>query len=223
MSSNKKVEILSSENSVLLLIDYQPQMVFGVASIDGQTLKNNVVALAKSAKLFNIPTLITCVETESFSGYVLPELLDVFPSQDLLERSSMDSWDSEAVRKAVAATNRKKLILAGLWTEVCINLCALSALQEGYEIYVVADACGATSKMAARCAMERMMQVGVVPLTWQQLLLEWQRDWAKQDTYDGVMAIVKEHSGVYGIGVDYAYTMVHKSKPRTKSTGKVVK
>ena len=223
MSYDKKLEILSPDNSVLLLIDYQPQMIFGVASIDSQVLKNNLIALAKSAKLFNIPTVITSVETESFSGFVFPELLDVFPNQDILERSSMNSWDSAAVRKAIAATNRKKLILAGLWTEVCINLCALSALQDGYEIYVVEDASGGTSHIAERAAMERMMQVGVVPLTWQQLLLEWQRDWKRKETYEGVMAIVREHSGVYGIGVDYASTMVYKLKSRTKSTGKLLK
>lgn len=222
MNHEKKLEILNEKNSVLLMIDYQPQMVFGVESIDRQTLKNNAIGLAKSAKLFNIPTVITAVET-SFSGYVMPELLDVFPSQDIVERTSMDAWDSEAVRKAIAVTKRKKLILAGLWTEVCINLCALSAIPDGYEIYVVEDACGGTSKMAHRAGMERMMQVGMVPLTWQQLLLEWQRDWAKKETYSGVMSIVCEHSGAYGMGVDYASTMLHKEKSRTKSMGKLVK
>ena len=220
---DKKLEILTPENSVLLLIDYQPQMMFGTTSIDTQKLKNNAVALAKSAKVFQTPTIITSVETESFSGYVIPELLDVFPTHDIIERTSMNSWDSAAVRHAIAATQRKKIILGGLWTEVCITLCALSALQDGYEIYVVEDACGGTSELAERASMQRMMQVGVVPLTWQQLLLEWQRDWAKRETYDAVMDIVREHSGIYGVGVDYAYTMVHKSKPRTKSTGKVVK
>lgn len=220
---NSKLEILNDKNSVLLMIDYQPQMVFGVSDIDRQTLINNAVALAKSAKLFNVPTILTSVESESFSGYYAPQLLDVFPTQNIFERSSMDAWDSASVRNAVAATKRKKLILAGLWTEVCINLCALSALQDSYEIYVVEDACGGTSVTAVRAAMERMMQVGVVPLTWQQLLLEWQRDWAKKDTYEGVMTIVREHSGAYGMGVDYASTILHKQKPRTKSTGKLVK
>lgn len=223
MNNDKKLEILTPQNSVLLFIDYQPQMVFGVDSIDRQALKNNAVALAKSAKLFNVPAIITSVESESFSGYVMPELLDVFPSQDILERSSMDAWDSETVRKAIGATKRKKLILAGLWTEVCINLCCLSAMHDGYEIYVVEDACGGTSKVAHRAGMDRMMQVGAVPLTWQQVLLEWQRDWGKRETYDGTMAIVREHSGAYGFGVDYAYTLVHKQKSRTKSTGKLVK
>lgn len=223
MNNDKKLEILNDKNSVLLMIDYQPQMIFGIASIDRQTLINNAVALAKSAKLFNIPTIITSVETESFSGYVAPEILDIFPTQNIYERTSMDAWDSESVRKAVAATKRKKLILAGLWTEVCIALCALSALYDGYEIYVVQDACGGTSEMAERTSMQRMIQVGVVPLTWQQLLLEWQRDWAKRETYNGVMSIVQEHSGAYGMGVDYANTIVHKQKSRTKSTGKLVK
>jgi nicotinamidase-related amidase len=223
MNTPKKPEILTPQNSVLLLIDYQPQMAFGVVSIDRQMLKNNAVALARSANLFKVPTVITAVESEGFSGYVFPEILNVSPSSNVIERTSMDSWDSQSVRDAIAATNRKKLIIAGLWTEVCINLCAFSAMQDGYEIYVVEDACGGTSEVAHRASMDRMMQAGVVPMTWQQLLLEWQRDWAQKETYDGTMEIVREHSGVYGMGVDYAYTMVHKQKSRTKWTGKSVK
>jgi nicotinamidase-related amidase len=223
MNKDKKLELLSPDNSVLVMIDYQPQMAFGVANIDRQTLKNNVVGLAKSARLFKVPTIITSVESEGFSGYVLPELLDVFPSQDIIERSSMNSWDSAAVRNAIAATNKKKLILAGLWTEVCINLPALCAMQEGHEVYIVEDACGGTSTVAHRAAMDRMVQAGAVPISWIQLLLEWQRDWAKKNSYDGVMDIVREHCGVYGMGVDYAYTMVHKQPRRGKSTGKIVR
>lgn len=218
-----KLEALTPKNSALIFIDFQPEMAFSVTNIDRQTLKNNVVALAKSAKLFKIPTCITSVESESFSGYVFPELLDVFPAENIIERTSMNSWDDERIREFAAKTGRKKLILAGLWTEVCINLCALSALQDDYEIYVVEDACGGTSEAAHRCSMERMIQVGVVPVTWQQVLLEWQRDWARKETYDGTIAIVTEHSGGYGMGVDYAYTMVHKQKSRSKSTGKIMK
>lgn len=223
MHDTGKLEILTPQNSVLLLIDYQPQMVFGVANIDRQTLKNNAVALAKSAKLFKVPTVITSVETEGFSGFVLPEILDVLPGQDIFERTSMNSWDSERVRNAIGATYRKKLILAGLWTEVCINLCALSAAQAGYEIYVVEDACGGTSEAAHRVGMQRLIQCGCVPVTWQQVLLEWQRDWAKKETYAGVMSIVCEHSGAYGIGVDYASTLLHKQAQRAKSSGKIIK
>lgn len=218
---NKKLELLTQDNCVLLLIDYQPQMAFGVSNMDRQTLKNNAVGLAKSAHLFEVPTILTSVETEAFSGYVFPELLDVFPKQNIIERSSMNSWDSKNVRKAVSNTKRKKLILAGLWTEVCINLPALCAMQEGYEVYVVEDACGGTTKVAHRTAMDRMVQAGVVPITWLQLLLEWQRDWSKKKFYTGVMDIVREHGGAYGMGVDYAYTMVHKQPRRGKSTGKI--
>ena len=220
---DNKIDLLTPQNSVLLLIDYQPEMMFGVANIDRQNLKNNLVALAKSAKLFTVPTLITSVETESFSGYVCPELLDVFPNNDVIERTSMNSWDSAEVRNSIMNTKRTKLLLAGLWTEVCINMCAFSAMQDGFELYVIEDACGGTSEMAHRASMDRMIQAGVIPLTWQQVLLEWQRDWARKNTYDGAMDIVKEHSGAYGMGVDYAYTMVHKQKPRTKWQGKVVK
>lgn len=220
---DNRLEVLTPQNCVLIMIDYQPEMVFGVANIDRQTLKNNVIALAKSAKLFKVPTILTSVETESFSGYILPELLDVFPQQDIFERSSMNSWDSERIRQTVKQTGKKKLVLAGLWTEVCINLCALSAMQDGYDIYVVEDACGGTTETAHRASMDRMIQVGIVPLTWQQFLLELQRDWANKETYDGTMAIVREHSGAYGIGVDFVYTMVHKQKQRTKSIGKIIK
>ena len=220
---DKKLELLTPDNSVLLMIDYQPQMAFGVANIDRQTLKNNVIGLAKSALLFKVPTIITSVETEGFSGYVFPELLDVFPNQDIIERSSMNSWDSENVRKSIAQTQRKKLILAGLWTEVCINMPALCAMQESYEVYVVEDACGGTTEIAHRTAMNRMTQAGAVSISWVQLLLEWQRDWASKASYNGVMDIVRDHCGAYGMGVDYAYTMVHKQPRRGKSTGKINK
>jgi len=214
--NNPKLEVLTPQNSQLIFIDQQPQMAFGVQSIDRQTLKNNVVGLAKAAKAFNIPTTITTVETESFSGFTYPELLDVFPNEKLLERTSMNSWDDQKVRDALAANGRKKVIVSGLWTEVCNTTFALCAMLEGdYEIYMVADASGGTSKDAHDFAMQRMIQAGVVPVTWQQVVLEWQRDWAHRDTYDAVMAIVKEHSGAYGMGVDYAYTMVHKAPQRT--------
>jgi nicotinamidase-related amidase len=221
--SNSKLEILTPENSQLIFIDQQPQMAFGVQNIDRQTLKNNVVGLAKAGKAFGIPTIITTVETESFSGHTYPELLDVFPDAPLLERTSMNSWDDQKVRDALAANGRRKVVVSGLWTEVCNCTFALSAMLEGdYEIYMVADASGGTSVEAHDYAMQRMVQAGVVPMTWQQVLLEWQRDWARKDTYDATIGIVQEHSGAYGMGVDYAYTMVHKAPQRTKSKGKVL-
>ncbi|KZB51555.1 hydrolase [Thalassospira lucentensis] len=212
-----KLELLTPKNSQIIFIDHQPQMAFGVQSIDRQVLKNNTVGLAKAAKIFNIPTTITTVETESFSGHTYPELLAVFPENPLLERTSMNSWDDQKVRDALAANGRKKVIVSGLWTEVCNNSFAFCAMLEGgYEIYMVADASGGTSVDAHNYAMDRMVQAGVVPVTWQQVLLEWQRDWAHRETYNDVMALVKEHSGAYGMGVDYAYTMVHKAPERVE-------
>ena len=213
-----KLEVLTPANCQIIFIDHQPQMAFGVQSIDRQVLKNNTVALAKAAKVFNIPTIITTVETERVSGNTYPELLDVFPGQDILERTSMNSWDDQKVRDALKANGKKKVVVAGLWTEVCNNSFALCAMLEGdYEIYMVADASGGTSKEAHDFAMQRMIQAGVIPVTWQQVMLEWQRDWAHKETYTAVMDIVREHSGAYGMGVDYAYTMVHKAPSRQKS------
>ena len=190
--TTSKLEVLIPANCQIIFIDHQPQMAFGVQSIDRQVLKNNTVALAKAAKVFNIPTIITTVETESFSGNTYPELLDVFPGQDILERTSMNSWDDQKVRDALKANGKKKVVVAGLWTEVCNNSFALCAMLEGdYEIYMVADASGGTSKEAHDFAMQRMIQAGVIPVTWQQVMLDWLRDWARKETYTAVMDIVR--------------------------------
>lgn len=204
-----KTELLNPENSALILIDFQPQMTFGVANIDRQTLFNNVMLLAKAAKIFNVPTILTTVETKSFSGNMWPQILDIFPNQEPIERSSMNSWEDTTFVEAVAATGRKKLIMAALWTEVCLTFPALEALKAGYEVYGVEDASGGTSLTAHNAAMRRIEQAGVVPVTSLQVLLEYQRDWAHKDTYNAVIETVKEHCGAYGQGVEYAYTMVH--------------
>jgi nicotinamidase-related amidase len=205
-------ELLTPQNCTVIFIDHQPQMAFGVTSIDRQLLRSNVIALARSAKLFKVPTVVTAVESASFSGYVWPELLHVLPGTPV-ERSSMNSWDDKAFVAAVKKTGRKKLVMAALWTEVCLSMPALEALEAGFEVYMVTDASGGTSKEAHDMAILRLAHAGVVPVTWQQVLLEFQRDWAKKETYDGVLRIVREHSGAYGMGVEYAYTMVHKQQP----------
>jgi nicotinamidase-related amidase len=211
------LELLTPQNSQLIIIDQQPQMAFAVQSIDRQTLKNNVVGLAKAAKSFNIPTTITTVETDSFSGNTFPEILSVFPETNLLERTSMNSWDEQHVRDALKANGRNKVVVAGLWLEVCNMMFALDAMREGgYEIYMVADASGATSVDAHKYAMDRMVQAGVVPMTWVQVLLEWQRDWARRETYASTIGVVLEHAGAYGMGADYANTMVHKNPERMR-------
>jgi len=205
--------LLTPENCTLIFIDHQPQMLFGVANIERQVLINNVVGLAKAAKTFNIPTILTTVETESFSGFMWPQLLRVFPGQKPIERSSMNSWDDPKFVAEVERIGRKKLVIAALWTEVCLAFPAIDALRAGYEVYAVVDASGGMSKEIHDTAVLRLVQAGVVPVTWVQVMLEWQRDWARKQTYDAVIDIVKEHCGAYGSGVEYAYTMVHKLPP----------
>ncbi|MDD2468866.1 MAG: hydrolase [Desulfobulbus sp.] len=204
-----KTELLNPQNSAVIFIDHQPQMTFGVANIDRQILFNNVLLLAKAAKIFKVPTILTTVETKSFSGNMWPQLLDIFPDQEPIERSSMNSWEDNKFVAAVQATGKKKLIMAALWTEVCLAFPALEAIKAGYEVYAVEDASGGTSKVAHDAAMRRIEQAGAVPVTSLQVLLEFQRDWAHKETYDEVIEIVKEHCGAYGQGVEYAYTMVH--------------
>ncbi|MCK6481615.1 MAG: hydrolase [Planctomycetaceae bacterium] len=204
-------ELLNPGNCVIAFIDHQPQMLFGVEGADRQALVNNVVALAKAARVFEVPVVLTSVETKSFSGNLWPALVGVFPGERIVERSSMNSWEDRGFVDAVKATGRRKLVLAGLWTEVCVAFPALSALQDGYEVYVVVDASAGGNAVAHETAILRMVQAGVVPVTWQQVMLEFQRDWSRKETYDPVLGIVKEHSGAYGSGVEYAYTMVHRA------------
>uniref|UniRef100_I2Q3N0 Nicotinamidase-like amidase n=1 Tax=Desulfovibrio sp. U5L TaxID=596152 RepID=I2Q3N0_9BACT len=206
-------ELLNPHNSAVIFIDHQPQMTFGVASIDRQTLMNNVLLLAKAASIFEVPTILTTVETKSFSGNMWPQLLDIFPGREPIERTSMNSWESREFVQAVADTGRKKLVVAALWTEVCLVFPVLEAIAAGYEVYAVEDASGGTSLVAHNAAMRRVEQAGAAPVTALQVLLEYQRDWAHRDTYDAVMAVVKEHCGAYGQGVEYAYTMVHGAPP----------
>jgi nicotinamidase-related amidase len=205
--------LLAPDNCVMTLIDHQPQMLFGVNSIDRQTLVNNTVGLAKSAKVFNVPMVLSTVETKSFSGYLWPQLVAVYPDQRPIERSSMNALEDNNYVAAIERTGRKKIVMAGLWTEVCVCFPAIQAMEAGYEVYVVADACGDVNQMAHDMAMQRIIQAGAVPVTWLQVLLEFQRDWARRETYNAVLDIVKQHAGAYGIGVEYAYTMVHGQEP----------
>jgi len=210
-ASSGPLELLTPQNCVMIFIDHLPAMTFGVANIDRQLLVNNVEGLAKAAKLFHVPTIITAVESKSFSGTVWPQITQHFPAAKLIERSSMNSWEDSAFVEAVKRTGRKKLVIAALWTEVCLCFPALSALAEGFEVYAVDDCSGGVSDTAHRSAMTRMTQAGVVPVTWVQVMLEWQRDWSRKTSYNDVMQTVIEHGGVYGQAVEYCYTMVHKA------------
>ena len=201
--------LLTPDNCVVTLIDLQPQMLFGVANFDRQSVINNNVALAKATRVFDIPVVLTTVETKSFSGNMWPQIQAVFPKQALVERTSMNSWDDENFVAAIQKTGRKKIVMAGLWTETCVALPTVQAIHDGYEVYVVEDCCGDVSQLAHDNAMKRVIQAGAKPVTALSVMLEWQRDWAARDTYDAVMDIVKTHFGAYGVGVEYAYTMVH--------------
>lgn len=213
--------LINPDDTVFIFVDHQPQMAFGVTSIDRQQLKNNTVALAKAAKLFGAPIILTAVETKSFSGYIWPELLDVV-QQTPIERTSMNSWDSDELVATIKATGRKKLVIAALWTEACLLFPTLSAIEEGFEVYIITDASGGTSPEAHDVAIRRMEQAGAHSLTTINAVLELQRDWARRETYDGVMAIAREHFGAYGMGVDYAYTMLHGAPQRGQFAHEVV-
>lgn len=199
--------LLTPDNCALLLIDFQPQMAFAVRNIAGEALVNNAVGLAKAAKTFHVPTILTTVAEKTFSGPTFPQLTKVLSGEKPIDRTTMNAWEDSRVVDEVKKTGRRKLVLAGLWTEVCIVLPAVQAMEAGYEVYVATDACGGTSTVAHDMAIQRMVQAGAVPVTWLQFLLELQRDWARSDTYDAVMAIAKEHAGSYGLGVIYAKAM----------------
>lgn len=204
-------KLYTAEDTAVVFIDHQPQMTFGVANIDRSTLINNVTLLAKVAKIFNVPTVLTAVETLGFSGYIWPQLLDVFPGQAVVERTSMNSWDDAGFRKAIEATGKKNILMTGLWTEVCVTWPTIEMIAAGYNIYVVDDCCGATSTAAHEAALSRMVQAGATRVTTIPALLEFQRDWKDHAHYDELMGVLKQHGGAYGVGVEYAYTMVHKA------------
>src|ERR1700756_4528083 len=205
--------LLTPDNCVVTLIDLQPQMLFGVANFDRQAIINNNVALAKAARVFGVPVVLSTVETKSFSGNTWPQVLSALGNPTPIERTSMNSWEDEAFVAAIRKTGRKKIVLAGLWTETCVALPTIQAIHDGYEVYVVEDCCGDVSRLAHENAMKRVIQAGAKPVTALSVTLEWQRDWANRETYDAIMDLARTHYGAYGIGVEYAYTMVHGAPP----------
>jgi nicotinamidase-related amidase len=205
--------LLTPDNCAVAFIDLQPQMLFGVANFDRQAIINNNVFLAKATRIFGVPTILSTVETKGFSGNTWPQLLAALPGVQPIERSSMNSWDDANFVAAIQKTGRKKILLAGLWTEVCVAFPTVQMIHDGYQIYVAEDCCGDLSRLAHDNAMKRVVQAGGVPVTALSATLEWQRDWAHKETYDALMDIVRQHQGAYGIGVEYAYTMVHGAPP----------
>jgi nicotinamidase-related amidase len=201
--------LLTPKDHALILIDYQSQMSFATHSIDAISLRNNAGLIARAAASFKVPTILTTVAEKSFSGPMFAEVTDPFPGQELLDRTSMNTWEDAAVIKQVNAIGKSRLVFAGLWTSVCIVGPTLSALEQGFQVYAIADACGDVSAEAHNRALERMVQAGVQPMTSLQYLLELQRDWARSETYESTTNIARIYGGAYGLGLIYAKTMFH--------------
>ena len=189
------------------MIDHQSQMAFATKSIDAVTLRNNAAMVAKAAAGFKVSTILTTVAEKTFSGPIFDEIKDAFPGADVIDRTSMNTWEDGRVAERVNQIGKNRLVFAGLWTSVCIVGPTLSALDQGFEVYVIADACGDVTDEAHERAMDRMVQAGVRPMTSLQYLLELQRDWARTETYELTTGIAKQHGGGYGLGIIYAKTM----------------
>ncbi|MBW4361596.1 hydrolase [Flavobacterium taihuense] len=200
--------LLNPTNHALVLIDYEGQMAFATANIPIDQLRNNTAIIAGASKIFDIPTVVTTVAEKSFSGPVFPEILELYPESTYVDRTSMNTWEDVNAYKAIVGKNKKKLVMGGLWTSVCIVGPVLSAIAEGFDVYVITDACGDVSKEAHDQAITRMVQAGAHPMTSLQYLLELQRDWARQATYKPVNDLVVKYAGGYGIGVQYARQML---------------
>ncbi|MFW6694563.1 hydrolase [Streptomyces sp. MAR4 CNX-425] len=190
--------LLTPEESVLALIDHQPFQFANLHSHEPTMVVNNVVGLAKAAKVFDVPTVLTTV-LEERGGLLIQGVRDVFPEQKPIDRTFINTWQDERVVDAVKATGRRKLIIAGLWTEICVAMPALQAAGEGFEVFVVTDASGGVSAEAHDMAVQRMVQAGVVPITWLAVMGEWQRDWAREKTVPGVAEVQAQHGGASGV------------------------
>jgi len=199
--------LLTPQETALALIDHQGLMLMGAGSHDRQRLVNNVTGLAKSAKAFGVPVVLTTNTARTFSGPMLPEVRAVFPDHEVIDRTAINAWEDEAFVRAIEATGRRKLMIAGLWTEVCVAYPALSALESGYQVYVVADACAGVDTQAHDTAMQRVVQRGAIPVTWLDVLFEFQRDWSRQEAYNDVVQIILQHTGGLGEGINFLFGM----------------
>ncbi|WGG52859.1 hydrolase [Rugamonas sp. DEMB1] len=200
-------QLISPQDHTLIMIDHQSQMAFATHSIDAVTLRSNAALVASAAAGFGVSTIVTSVAEKSFSGPIFDEIKAAFPRLEVSDRTSMNTWEDANVIARVNAIGKDRLVLAGLWTSVCIVGPALSALEQGYEVYVIADCCGDVSPEAHQRAMERMVQAGARPMTSLQYMLELQRDWARGETYELTTGIAKKFGGAYGLGIIYAQTM----------------
>ena len=200
MSNNKTglKALLRPEDSILVLIDHQPYQFANLHSHEPTMIINNVVGLAKTAKVFDVPTILTTV-LEERGGYLIKGLQDVFPEQKPIDRTFINTWEDPKVTDLVKKSGRKQLILAALWTEICLAMPAIQALGEGYDVFIVTDASGGVSAEAHDMAVRRMVQAGAVPITWMAVLGEWQRDWAREKTAAALSSVISDHGGASGV------------------------
>lgn len=204
--------LITADDHTLVMIDFQSQMAFAAKSIPTELLRNNAALVANAAAGFNVSTILTTVAVDSFSGPMFSEITDAFPKQPLLDRTSMNTWEDAAVIDEVNRIGKERIIFAGLWTSVCIVGPVASAIDQGFDVYVITDACGDISEEAHERAVERMIQLGAKPMTSLQYLLELQRDWARSETYEMTTGIAKKWGGAYGLGITYAKTMFGASE-----------
>ncbi|QNA45891.1 hydrolase [Lacibacter sediminis] len=203
-------ELLTPSNHVLVMIDHESQMAFPVTNIPIESLRNNVALISGGSKIFKVPTIVTTVAEKSFSGPVFPEVLEYYPkaTSGYIDRTTMNAWEDANAYKAITGKNKRKIVIAGLWTSVCIVGPVLSAIADGYEVYVITDACGDVSNESHEMAITRMMQKGAKMMTSTQYVLELQRDWARADTYTAVTDLFVRWGGAYGIGIQYSREVI---------------
>lgn len=201
--------LLMPSDCVLLLVDLQAGLAFATGSHDRQIIRSNAVAVARTAKAFDVPVVVSTSASKVYSGPLMPPLQEVLPGTTAIERRNMNAWEDDASRAAIEATGRRTLIVCGLLTEACVSFPVLSALADGYRVHVVGDACGGLTSMSHELALQRMQSAGATVTSWLQLLLEFQRDWTRHETYEAARSIVVDHGGGYGIGLAYARDMIH--------------
>lgn len=217
MNNNKTglKALLRPEDSILVLIDHQPYQFANLNSHEPTMIINNVVGLAKSAKVFDVPTILTTV-IEERGGYLIKGLQEVFPDQKPIDRTFINTWEDPKVTDLVKESGRKQLILAALWTEVCLAMPAIQALGEGYDVFIVTDASGSVSAEAHDMAVRRMVQAGAVPITWMAVASEWQRDWAREKTAASLSSIVLEHGGGSAVALAWELQLLASAQQQQK-------
>jgi nicotinamidase-related amidase len=213
MSNNKAglKALLRPEDSIVVLIDHQPFQFSNLHSHEPTLIINNVVGLAKAAKVFDVPTILTTV-LEERGGYIIKGLQDVFPEQKPINRTWINTWEDPNVTDLVKKSGRKQLILAALWTEVCLAMPAIHALEEGYDVFVVTDASGGASPESHDMAIRRLVQAGAVPITWLAVLSEWQRDWAREKTANAISNVLLEHGGATAVAFAWETQLLNSAR-----------